>query len=101
MTHQTAHTIMNQLGAGRFVVMTGANSFSSTENSITFRIPGKNFAKQSINHIEIILDATDTYTMVFSRLRAGTLTCINKEIGIYCDQLEAIFRDNTGLATRL
>lgn len=101
MTHQTAHTIMNQLGGGRFVLMTGAKSFSSTENSISFKIPGKNFAKQSINHVEIVHNPKDTYDMVFSRECAGKLTRVAMQSDVYCDQLQTMFTTHTGLATHL
>ncbi len=59
-----ATEILRQLGGNRFIVMTGAKSFSyfdeNGECGLTFRLPS-NFAMKGINLVKIKLDFTDTY----------------------------------------
>lgn len=105
-----AETILNQLGGNRFVAMTGAKKFFTNGNDMCCTI-GRNASKA--NRLQIILDADDTYTMKFikftgERLNRKTLTYTPakvetiKEInGVYCDQLEELFTDVTGMYTRL
>ena len=101
MPKEIAQTILNQLGGHKFIVMTGAKNFVAKENGLTFRIPGKNFAKSNINHVEVILKGDDTYTILFSRIRAGKMIGVANEGGVYFDQLQAVFTEYTGLATHL
>ena len=101
-TMQVARTILEQLGGNKFVVMTGARNLVGSENSLSMRI-GRNSTR--INALRITLDASDTYTMTFSRVRrtkAGLSNDTIKELsGVYCDQLRTIFTDTTGLYTSL
>lgn len=101
MSLTVANTILSQLGGSKFRVMTGAYNFVGSENDLSFRIPGQGFAKDSINVVRIRLDPSDTYTMIFSRLR-GTKSTIVKEVSdVYNDSLTRIFESVTGLRTRL
>lgn len=69
-----ATEILRQLGGNRFIVMTGAKSFSyfdeNGECGVTFRLPS-NFAMKGINLVKIKLDFTDTYQVKFSRVRGA------------------------------
>ena len=105
----TATTILNQLGGNKFIAMTGAKDFLTGGNDITFKI-GKNSSKA--NMINIILDEDDTYTMKFIKFTNFRMTKtfefieakteVLKEVkGIYCDMLQDLFTQYTGLYTHI
>ena len=97
-----ANTILEQLGGSKFTAMTGARNFSAVRNGLLFAIPGgRGFAKSGINVIQIDLDPNDTYTVTFSRLRAGKRTEISKHSDIYAENLCELFERETGLRTSL
>lgn len=96
------NTIFTQLGGNRFVAMTGARNFTSTKNALTFKITR---ALNKITHVEIALTADDTYRMIFYNCRC-TKNGIKREVvraftQVYCNQLQGIFTEETGLYTRL
>jgi len=95
-----AHEILNQLGGNRFIVMTGAKNFSSSGNTLMFRLPSK-FALKGINYVTITLDPSDTYSVVFYKVRGTKAVEISKETDVYCDTLQETFSHHTGLYTRL
>ena len=99
-----ATEILRQLGGNRFIVMTGAKSFSyfdeNCECGLTFRLPS-NFAMKGINLVKIKLDFTDTYQVNFSRVRGAEVKDISRFDNIYCDQLARLFTQETGLHTVL
>ncbi|EFN7651403.1 TPA: hypothetical protein U0S22_004429 [Escherichia coli] len=99
-----ATEILRQLGGNRFIVMTGAKSFSyfdeNGECGLTFRLPS-NFAMKGINLVKIKLDFTDTYQVKFSRVRGAEVKDISRFDNIYCDQLALLFTQETGLHTVL
>lgn len=93
-----AVTIAEQMGGlKRLQLFTGARDFMAIPNGLTFRIPGKGFAKQSINVVTVELTPLDEYVMTFSRLRGLKLTEVVKYHGVYCDQLVDLFEEATGL----
>jgi hypothetical protein len=94
-------TILEQLGGRRFIAMTGAKNFVGSDNTLTFRLPGKNFTKQSINSVQITLDANDTYTLTFARIRGGDVKVISMHRDIYVENLRSTFTEVTGLDTHL
>jgi hypothetical protein len=97
-----ALTILQQLGGNKFTVMTGARNLIAIESGLSFRLPGASgFTKQGINYVKITLDADDTYTMEFGRVRGMTYKVLKTHNGIYFDQLQEIFTSETGLATHL
>lgn len=98
---EVANTILAQLGGNKFRAMTGANNFVGSSDSLSFRIPGKNFAKDSINVVRVTLTPADLYDVEFSRLRGIKLTTVKKVEGIYFDQLRSTFEEVTGLRTSL
>lgn len=60
-----AKTILEQLGGGKFIAMTGSREFIDLGNGLRMNLARN---KTSANRLEIILDrATDTYTMKFFR----------------------------------
>lgn len=107
-------TIFEQIGGNRFAAMTGAKQFVLLENGLRFRI-GKNNSKA--NFVEITLNGKDLYDMKFIRYRRGYMKLNKEELTVkmveekvetvelqndlYADQLEEVFRETTGLETRL
>jgi hypothetical protein len=79
-----AQTIYNQLGASRFMAMTGAKGLVNGGKSLTFRI-GRNASKA--NMVRITLAETDTYIVEFFRYRSLDCALINSFEGIYADGL--------------
>ena len=95
-----AEIIAHQLGGSKFVAMTGAKGFGSFNNGLTFRLPS-NFAKDGINAVRITLEANDTYTMDFMKVRGTNVKDIAQATMVYFDQLQSTFTEYTGLETRI
>lgn len=107
-----AEEILRQLGGRQFIAMTGAKNFLKDEknNWMSFRI-GRNASKT--NYIKITLTPDDLYTMEFMRITSprlnkktwtyseGKTTLIKKYDGLWCDQLQEMFTEVTGMATRM
>jgi len=106
---QVANTIYEQLGGHRFKTMTGAYDLMATDDgtagmspALCFKLPSCS-AKNGINFVKIILDPSDTYTIEFAKWswRARRKKFSEIEDMIYCDQLQEVFTEHTGLYTRL
>jgi len=105
-----ANIIYNQLGGNKFVVMTGSKNFLEDGNTLRMAL-AKNASKA--NRLWITLEADDTYTMRFfkytaPRFSTKTYTFSDEKItevrtikGVYCDMLQELFTEVTGLYTRL
>ncbi|AKF13659.1 putative YahA protein [Sinorhizobium phage phiN3] len=93
-----ANTILAQLGGGRFKVMTGAKNFVGAADYLMFQIP----TSKKINKVKITLTPDDLYTVEFLNINMKKLavTTIKKFEGVFCDMLEDIFTEATGLYTR-
>ena len=91
----SAVTLLEQLGGKRFIAMTGARNFFKGENSILFKLPK---AQHGIRLVKIELTPADLYDMTFFTLSGKV---VKKVDGIYDDQLQEIFTENTGLYTHL
>ncbi|WP_434363042.1 hypothetical protein NF212_25360 (plasmid) [Parasalinivibrio latis] len=98
-----AQTILNQLGGNRFAAMTGARQFVALDNpGLQFDLPAR-FAREDINRIRVVLDPSDTYTVTAFKFCRWSFRCEQKGAlsGVYCDMLEGVFTELTGLNTRL
>ena len=95
-----AREILRQLGGNKFIAMTGAKHFvkDDAKKMISFKI-GSN--SMNINYVRITLNGMDTYDMEFLRVRAGKITIVSKDKGVYNDQLQSVFTEHTGLNTHL
>lgn len=107
-----AKEIFKQLGGNQFAYITGAKNFlsSSGELWLSFRI-GRNGSKA--NYVKITLTPMDTYTMEFKRVTMPRLnkktlkfseykeTLVAKRENVYCDELQNVFTEITGLVTRM
>jgi hypothetical protein len=103
-----ATTILEQLGGGRFKLMTGAKHFSAIPTKqavlggLSFRLPGAGgFCKNSINFVSIELTPQDEYIMTFGRVRGGDYKVVSMHRDIQVDQLRSTFTEVTGLAVSL
>lgn len=99
-----AQTILQQIGGRRFATMTGSRDFINMGNGLRMSL-AKN--KTSANRLDITYDeGLDLYNMRFYRktFSKKTFECKTKDIagyeGVYCDMLENIFTQVTGLHTR-
>lgn len=97
---QVADTILAQLGARRFLVMTGARDLVATGTGLQFKLPA-NFAKDGVNMVRVDLAPSDTYTVTVGRFRALDFKEKASEELVFCDQLQAAFTRLTGLDTHL
>ena len=95
-----AQTILNQLGGRRFIAMTGAKTFTASQNSLQFALPSY-FAKNGINRVRVTLQPSDTYRVQFFKIRAVKVDTISEFDGIYADTLPKLFTEQTGLQTSL
>ena len=107
---RVADIIMEQLGGGRFIAMTGSKKFISDGNTLRMTL-AKN--KSEANRLFITLEGDDTYTMRFfyyfpGRMDRKTMTWSEertKEIaeyrGVLFEELCRIFTAVTGLDARL
>lgn len=103
MDNQIAVTILQQIGGHRFAAMTGSHDFINLGKGLRMSLSRN---KTSANRLEIIYDeGADLYNMRFYRRTFSTKTCevktkdIKTYEGVYCDMLEDIFTDVTGLYT--
>lgn len=109
---EIASTILQQLGGGRFLVMTGSKDMIAIENGLKMSL-AKNGSKA--NRLEITLNGADLYDMKFYHYtpwrfstRGGRfreypekITVVREYSDVYFDQLQELFTATTGLYTRL
>ncbi len=104
---QVAQEILRQLGGGRFLAMTGASQIYGDANMLQFRIPTSR--KGRINKLQIVLEPSDTYTIKAYRIESPgkrngyQMACHEVAVrsDVYCDALQEVFTDLTGLYTHL
>ena len=103
MDTQVAKIILQQIGGRRFVAMTGSHDFINLGNGLRMSLSRN---KTSANRLEIIYNGgADLYNVRFYRqsINHKTFEVTIKDIktidGVYCDMLEDIFTDVTGLYT--
>lgn len=101
-------TILAQLGGNRFIAMTGAKNFVSSETGLSFQLPA-HFAKKKIIGVRITLQPDDLYRVeFFAKAKRDPILKVSVGVdlveaydGIYADTLRWLFTDVTGLETRL
>jgi hypothetical protein len=98
-----AQTILAQLGANRFLAMTGAKDLMSRPRGVQFKLPAR-FARDGINCVTITLLPSDTYHVNFLKLGRAPLfnaTLVSESTDVYADSLRDVFTSATGLAVSL
>ena len=100
---QTAAIIMQQLGGNRFIAMTGSKNFvyGTKYNNNDYLQIELTRNKIQAKFLRIELNANDTYTMEFIKLRKFEVSTVAKHEDVYCDMLQDIFTSETGLYTSL
>lgn len=100
-----AKTIYQYLGGDGFAFMTGTKNFVSMKNGLFMRLARN---KTCANRLEITYDEKrGLYNMRFFReaFYARKIQTVEKDVevlnGVYCDQLQDIFTQVTGLYTHL
>ncbi len=96
---KVAETILDQLGRNKFIAMTGARYFTSTETSLSFQLPKK--ANKKIFAVRIVLNPNDLYTIQFYKTSPAGPELVSSYSDVYSNQLCALFESETGLLTRL
>lgn len=118
ITHGNYQDIFQQIGGNKFLVMTGSKVkyYGYDDNGYIYLMLQLSRNKSKAQFLKIQLNGKDLYNMEFSRIKKT----LNKEysaIGIkiydekieniktiedlYCDQLQEIFTEVTGMYTRL
>jgi hypothetical protein len=97
-----ANTILEQLNGNRFLAMTGAKDLVATGRGLRFKLPR---AANGITHAHIELNARDTYTCTWYRMRrregVPQPTVVGRDDDVYVDSLRDMFTRRTGLDTSL
>ena len=96
---QIAQTILNQLGGNKFIAMTGSKNFGAGENYLSMNLTRNKIKAQ---YLTITLNSMDTYDMCFFSVDKQFNRTVKASIeGVYCDMLQDIFTQHTGLYTHL
>jgi hypothetical protein len=95
-----AKIILQQLGGGMFIAMTGAHTLIGREDGLSFKLPS-NFATDGINYIRITLNVRDTYDVEFGTTRGLKYAQHSVHQDIYFDVLQDLISRTTGLALSL
>ena len=95
-----SRTILQQMGGNRFIVMTGSYNFIGSDDSLTMKLRTN---KAKATHLRVTLMPSDTYKMEFLNCRKFEVKVktIKTVEDVYCDQLQDIFTEVTGLFTRM
>lgn len=91
---EVAKTIMQQIGV-MALSMIGANQYTAIEQGLRFKV-GRNNA--GVGSVTVKLTPADDYTVQFYSTRHN-LKSEHEEV--YCDQLEMLIAEQTGLVTAL
>lgn len=93
---ETASTILSQLGGNKFLALTGSRNLRGSENSLVMDLSKNNLGAKFLT---ITLNGDDTYTMLFQSMRKLEIKVKSEIKGLYCDQLQSEFTNQTGLYT--
>jgi len=99
---EIAKTILSQLGGNRLIAMTGAKNFVALAAGLQFDLPKKaHFVKNGITRIWVELTPADTYTVKTWKIRGMNCQQLDTVEDVYCDELQGVFTELTGLDTHL
>lgn len=97
--NNVASTILQQLGGGEFLAMTGAKDFVQGDRELGFRV-GRNPKK--VSRVLVLYNpASDLYTFQTFTGRGVNMEQAANDGGIYAEDLRKLFIEHTGLETRL
>lgn len=96
---QIAADILAQLGGRRFLLMTGSKNLAFGNASLNMKL-ARNVS--GATRLTVALSSSDTYTMTFKKInRKFEVLTVCELDHLYCDQLQTIFTQITGLYTNL
>lgn len=98
MANNTANVILNQLGGGRFLAMTGASGLVSSATTLHFSLPRN---RSKANKAAITLTSDDLYTLELFSIRGFNVKMQATRTRVQADRLRATFTELTGLETAL
>ena len=94
-----ATEILNQLGGNRFLVMTGSKNLVAMENGLRMNLSRN---KAGAKWLSVKLNGLDLYDLdFFTADKDLNIKSKAKFENVYCDQLQSIFTQVTGLYTKL
>ena len=94
-----ANEILRQLGGNRFIAMTGSKNFvaSAEKNYLGMKLTRN---ASGANYLRITLTPMDVYKMEFISIRGNSMKTKVEFNDVYCDQLQTLFTEATGLYTQ-
>ncbi|AGN33498.1 hypothetical protein PflA506_p0024 (plasmid) [Pseudomonas fluorescens A506] len=97
---KVAAAILDQFGARRFLVITGARELVATAKGLQFKLPA-NFAKDGVNMIRVEMNDEDGYDVIAGRWARLDFKEKARESLIYAEDLQRAFTRLTGLDTHI
>ena len=97
---ELAETIIRYIspqGIRGLKIMMKANNFILLENGVSFRFLGS----KKMNYVRVILNSMDTFDLTLGKVTVTKYQEIKKLTDVYSEQLGEMFRDETGLETRV
>jgi hypothetical protein len=91
------NVIAQQIG-NRAFFMLGAKNLTTDGKGLTFKVGRK---AKGVTHVRVELTPADTYTVNFSKCRAGKVTTLASVDDVYVDRLHSVIEDHTGMYTSL
>jgi len=91
---QVHKDILDQLGGKMFIALTGAEGYRM-ERGLLIKFKGSTKA----NYVRITVNGADLYIVEFFRVRGTSVKLISEFNDMYCDQLQDLFEEQTGLYT--
>ena len=101
MTITVAKIIIGQLGGNMFMAMAGIKKWTYTKNSVALHGPKRQGWNNDATVMKVTLNDRDMYDVEFIRQYGTKITTISTHTDVLCDELEFLFGDETGFATRL
>ena len=92
-----SHKIAAMPGASRFLTYpsTRDSEHGAGEGALSFRFPRPGKGKP--NYIKVVLEADDTYTVLFKSLHNRRCRTTKSYNGVYAENLKSLFESETGL----
>jgi hypothetical protein len=98
---QVANTILQQIGGGALFMIGAKDKFAVNDKFGGVQFKTMRTAKGFANFVKIVLDASDTYTMTFKRIRGTSVQEVAEVSDVYFDMLRPMIEKYTGLYTKM
>ena len=98
MDKTVAMNILQQLGGNRFIVFTGSSNFVALKNGLICKLARNS---SHANYMKVELTPMDVYkvSFLYSSVRGIKVKKVYDDV--YCDDLQNVFEQTTGLYTHL